>query len=78
MTTRLGLANLTGLQNLSEADLDLAIYNSIRYLEDTTAMEEELGVVYAEATAVVVDSPTEDDDSGNRRDNVGPQDSSHP
>jgi len=51
--TRLGFANLTGPQNLSDASLELAIYNSIRYLEDTGSMEEELSVIYVEATSVV-------------------------
>jgi hypothetical protein len=55
-STRLGLANLTGPQNLSDANLELAIYNSIRYLEDTGSMEEELSVIYVEATSVVSNS----------------------
>jgi hypothetical protein len=56
LATRSGLDNLTGPQNLAEDSLDLAIYNSVRYLRDSTAMEEELSVIYTEAASVVQDS----------------------
>lgn len=56
LATRSGLDNLTGPQNLSEDSLDLAIYNSVRYLSNSTSMEEELGVIYTEAAFVVRDS----------------------
>jgi len=53
MASRSGMAELTSPQNLSEEKLNLAVYNSIRYLNDITSMEEELGVIYNEAFAVV-------------------------
>jgi hypothetical protein len=40
-------------QNLSADLLDLAIYNSIRYLNNVTGMEAELIIVYGEAEAVL-------------------------
>ena len=48
-----GMAEMTSPQNLSEEKLDLAVYNAIRYLDDVTGMETELGVVYAEAESVI-------------------------
>lgn len=51
--TRTGMADLTSPQNLSDGRLSLAVYNTIRYLNDITSMESELGVVYGEATAVI-------------------------
>ena len=53
MASRSGMAELTSPQNLSEEKLDLAVYNSIRYLDDITSMEEELSVTYNEAFSVV-------------------------
>ena len=47
------MADLTSPQNLSEEKLNLAVYNSIRYLDDITSMEEELGVIYNEAFSVI-------------------------
>lgn len=51
--TRKGMSDLTSPQNLSVEKLDLAVYNSIRYLDEVTQMEIELGVVYGEAMSVV-------------------------
>ena len=51
--TRSGMSDLTSPQKLSEDKLGLAIYNSIRYLDDVTSMETELSVIYDEATLVV-------------------------
>lgn len=51
--SRSGMMELTSPQNLSEDKLDLAIFNSIRYLDDITSMEAELGVHYTEAAAVL-------------------------
>ncbi|MEX2496226.1 MAG: hypothetical protein WD448_09070 [Woeseia sp.] len=48
-TSRGGLADFTSSQLL----LDLAIFNSVRYLEDITLMEAELGVVYQEVESVI-------------------------
>jgi len=53
LATRSGVANLTSPQNLSEDKLDLAIYNAVRYLDDITNMEQELGVIYFEVTNVL-------------------------
>ena len=50
---RSGMSELTSPQNLSADKLDLAVYNSIRYLDEVTQMETELGIVYSEAEAVV-------------------------
>jgi len=53
LTSRSGMAELTSPQNLSEEKLNLALYNSIRYLDNITSMEEELGVIYNEAFSVI-------------------------
>ncbi len=44
--SRTGMMELTSPQNLSEEKLDLAVYNAIRYLDDVTGMETELGGHY--------------------------------
>jgi hypothetical protein len=51
--SRNGMMELTSPQNLSEEKLDLAVYNAIRYLDDVTGMETELGGHYTEAEAVL-------------------------
>jgi len=51
--SRMGKAEMTSPQNLSQDKLDLAVYNAIRYLDDVTSMETELGVVYSEAESVI-------------------------
>lgn len=53
--SRNGMTLLTSPQNLSEEKLDLAVYNAIRYLDDVTRMEAELGTVYAEAESLILD-----------------------
>ena len=65
VATRTGFAELTSPQNLSEEKLDLAIYNSVRYLGDITGMETELGVIYSEAASIIRGGTTADavDDS---------------
>jgi hypothetical protein len=55
-TNREASARLTSPQNISTDTLDLAIYNSLQYLEDVTSMETELGVVYEEASAVILNA----------------------
>lgn len=55
-TTRDGLAELVRPQNLSPEQLELAVYNSVRYLENVTAMETELSIVYEQAEAVILDA----------------------
>jgi len=52
--SRNGMAQMTSPQNLSEEKLDLAVHNAIRYLDDVTRMETELGGVYAEAESVIL------------------------
>lgn len=51
--TRTGLRELTSPQNLSDRNFRLAIYNSLRYLDDVIGMEAELGVTYSEAKGVI-------------------------
>jgi hypothetical protein len=52
-STRAGMSDLISPQFLSEDTLKLAIYNSIRFLDDVTGMEEELEVTYGEAGRVI-------------------------
>jgi hypothetical protein len=62
--TRTGINELTGPQNLAEGRLKLAVYNSIRYLDNVTSMETELGVIYGEATSIIqaaLNSRTDDE-----------------
>ena len=51
--SRIGKAQMTSPQNLSQDKLELAVYNAIRYLDDVTRMETELSVVYTEAESVI-------------------------
>jgi hypothetical protein len=50
---RTGMSELTSPQNLTAERLNMAVYNSIRYLGEVTQMESELGIVYLEAITVV-------------------------
>jgi len=52
-TNRGAVSRLTSPQALSNDTLDLAVYNSLQYLEDVTSMETELAVVYSEAAGVI-------------------------
>ena len=52
-TTRSGMSDLTSPQYLSEDNLKLAVYNSIRYLDEVTSMETELGIIYVEAALII-------------------------
>lgn len=54
--TRDGMAELMSPENLLADRIEWAIYNSIRYLDNVTTMETDLGVVYEEAEAVVLDA----------------------
>ncbi len=47
------MSRLTNPQVLTQETLDVAIYNSLQYLEFVTGLETELGVVYTEAALVV-------------------------
>ena len=51
--TGFGMSDLTSAQNLSDSNFQLAIYNSIRYLDDVIGMEAELGAAFAEAVTVI-------------------------
>ncbi len=65
LTSRSGMAELTSPQNLSEDKLNLSLYNSVRYLDEITNMEEELGVIYAEAFSVIQTARTISGDDQN-------------
>lgn len=68
------LRELTSPQNLSDRNFRLAIYNSIRYLDDVIGMEAELGITYTEAS-IVVDSALARMglDSGHEENGVAPE-----
>lgn len=53
LATRAGMKDLTSPLNLSDENLRLATYNSVRYLGEVTSMEMELDVTYVEATMVI-------------------------
>jgi hypothetical protein len=76
--SRSGMADLTSPQNLSEGRLTLAVYNSIRYLDDITSMEEELGVIYNEAFSVIQSARTTITEESNRRYHLEARDASQP
>jgi hypothetical protein len=76
--SRTGMMELTSPQNLSEEKLDLAVYNSIRYLDDITSMEAELGGVYSEAQAVLMSAKTELNDDEPADSEALAQDMAHP
>ena len=52
-TTRSGMNDLTSPQYLADDKLKLAVYNSIRFLDDVTQMEAELDTTYEQATLVI-------------------------
>jgi len=53
IATQSGMSDLTSLQNLSDDRLDLAIYNSIRYMTDISSVESDLSEYFNEASIVV-------------------------
>ncbi len=53
LASRSGFGELTSPQNLAEDTLKLAAYNSVRYLDNITGMETELGVIYGEAAIII-------------------------
>ncbi len=59
---RNGTAELTSPQNLSADHLDLAVFNSIRYLNDVTRREAELIAIFDEASALIVRKRAPGDD----------------
>ena len=55
-TTRDGMTDLMRPENLLEEKLPLTVYNAVRYLNDVSAMETELSIVYGEAETVILDA----------------------
>lgn len=53
-TTRDGLADLMQPANLTSEQLEVAVYNAVRYLDNVITMETELSVVYGEAEAIIL------------------------
>jgi len=53
VSTHSGMADLTSSRNLSGDQLELAVYNSIRYLSDISVMESDLTDTYNVALSVV-------------------------
>jgi len=74
LVSRLGMAELTSPQSLSEEKLNLVVYNSIRYLDNITSMEEELGVIYDEAFLVIQSARTTIADEENHQYHVEARD----
>jgi hypothetical protein len=64
IATRSGLAELTSPQNVSDDRLKLAVYNAIRYLDDVTVLEADLGATYNAAATVIESVIFDDDQSG--------------
>jgi hypothetical protein len=74
LASRSGMAELTSPQNLSEEKLNLALYNSIHYLDNITSMEEELGVIYNEAFSVIQAARMTPADDENRQSHMEARD----
>ena len=77
-STRSGISDLISPQYLSEDTLKLAIYNSIRFLDDVTGMESELGVTYIEASRIIKSALRRLDLAGDDVDATEAQDIAHP
>ena len=77
-STRSGISDLISPQYLSEDTLKLAIYNSIRFLDDVTGMEAELGVTYIEASRIIKSALRRLDLAGDDVDATEAQDIAHP
>jgi len=54
LATGSGMDALMNPQNLTPDQINLAIFNAVRYLDDSTSMEAELAAVYSEASAVIL------------------------
>ncbi len=76
LASRSGMAELTSPQNLSEEKLNLAVYNSIRYLDNITSMEEELAIIYNEAFSVLQTARTTTADEQERQYHLEARDTS--
>lgn len=55
-TTRDGMTDLMRPENLLPEKLPLTVYNSVRYLNDVSAMETELSIVYGEAESIILNA----------------------
>jgi len=80
VTTRSGMNELTSPQYLFDDNLKLAVYNSIRFLDEVTSMESELDITYGEA-ALVIQTALKQLNSGERADGISvlsPKDVAHP
>ena len=64
LASRSGLSDLTSPQYLSADKLQLAVYNSIRFLDDVTGMEAQLAGTYVEAMRVIETAMLGLDDAG--------------
>ena len=78
LTTRSGMSDLTSPQYLAEDKLKLATYNSIRFLDDVTGMETELGVTYQEAARIVLAALRKNDATDGVIDEANAEDLAHP
>ena len=78
LTTRAGMSDLTSPQYLSDDKLRLAVYNSIRFLDDVTNMEAELGGTYVEANRVIRSALAKLDESSDASDEARTADIAHP
>jgi len=78
LTTRSGMSDLTSPQYLAEDKLKLATYNSIRFLDDVTGMETELGVTYQEAARIVLAALRKHDATEGVIDEANAEDLAHP
>jgi hypothetical protein len=78
LANRSGINELTSPQNLTEGRLKLAVYNSIRYLDNITGTETELGVIYGEAIAIIRSAIKAMEDDGEVSASETLQDLTHP
>jgi hypothetical protein len=68
-TSQGGMTQLTSTQNLSADKLDLAVYNSIRFLDRVIRMEAELETTYELVQTVVYDAMTGDNGMDQSKEN---------
>jgi hypothetical protein len=78
LITRSGVSTLTSPQNLTESNLKLAVYSSIRYLDEVTSMEAELAVTYSEAGTIVTEVLRQLEHRGHPMADIEPADLAHP
>jgi len=72
------MSDLTSPQNLSAEKLELAVYNSVRYLDDTTKMETELAVVFEEVESVIRNAWVDMDEHAREEIETWSRDVAHP